>query len=145
MKKIPMISFLSFAVVVASAQNGSYWTIKHNTKTIRVISSENEEKNIITIKKSQFNKTGSFSLQYKKNGPGEKDWIRTMMIYDSTGNNQLWKKDSSALLLLTNTGMKTIFGNSNKIKIYTVAVPSDPQKAAVFRVRRIHLCTVVLK
>ena len=46
---------------------------------------------------------------------------------------------------LTNSAFKDLLVKYRKLKIYTVAIPSDPAKAAAVRVRRVHICTIELK
>ena len=73
-----------------------------------------------------------------------KDWKRTFAVLDEKDNDLMtysgssFKIGNAKLLSLMHQGVKTI-------KIYTWALPTDPELAARIRIRRTHLCTIRLE
>ena len=65
------------------------------------------------------------------------------MFFDEN-DQELSRKDNTRNAKITAAELKKLFGDKKKIKIYTIAVPTDPDLAARVRVRRMHLCTLEL-
>ena len=105
----------------------------------------NESANVRTIKASDLKKNYVLEISYKEvDVAKEKEWIRSFMVFDES-DQQLLKKDSTRHIKITSAQLKKLFGDKKKIKIYTIAIPSDPDLAARVRVRRMHLCTLQLQ
>ena len=112
----------------------------------------NRSKNIIKIKKAHLSKQGILTVSYIKT-PADSIWNRSVMLADSSGNMigeniEAAVSENNPQLInfpLTNTIFKELLVKHKKLKIYTVAIPSDPAKAAAVRVRRVHVCTIELK
>ena len=65
-----------------------------------------------------------------------------MMVYNEKDQELVSKKGNE--LKIKNSELLSFFKRSKQIKIYTIAVPTDPKLKASIRVRRVHLCTLVL-
>ena len=117
------------------------WKVVHNSKT-RLEAKIESEKNSFAIKKEDLKAKGNLSVFIKDRAP-EKGWVRNILIVDdaeneiTSGKGDLMKVDNR---LLAKAAPKV-----NTIHIYTMSLPSDPAKAALVRVRRIHLATIQIK
>lgn len=120
------------------------WTIKWNKKEVLSATGENEERNQQTIKKKELCKKYTLEIKYNESDPAKQnEWKRTIMIFDEN-DNELLKKETRDWQI-TAAQLKKAVGTKKKIKIYTIALPTDPDLAARIRVRRIHLATIELK
>ena len=138
---ILLLTFLS-TVFVSQAQDS--WKIKLNKKVLLSATAEDEVKNIKKIKSVELNKPGYLEVLYKEM-PVKTGWQRSLLFFDEN-DTELWRKDNSkAATKISNAILKKLFTGKNKIKIYTISLPTDPNKAAAVRVRRVHLCTLELK
>ena len=121
------------------------WKIKWNKKVILNATTENETKNIKKLKKAELSKRYSLEINYKESDPAkEKAWNRSFLFFGDN-DNELLRKESVRNVTLTAAELKRLFGDQKKIRIYTMAIPTDPDLAARVRVRRIHLCTLELQ
>jgi hypothetical protein len=149
------MKLLFFTALVFSASLGlnaqRAWTVTHGTNTKFSATSENEIKNKISISKSSLNKPGNLTISYRNTD--EKGWKRQMMITDTAGNHisspwdsiSMTGKAGTSVFRMPNTMLKKLLTQYSKIKIHTIALPTDPELAAVIRVRSIHVITVILK
>ena len=122
------------------AQNDT-WKVSHNGKTKLEAKAESEE-NVVTVKATDINKKGMLIVAFKEAAP-QAAWQRQMMVFDPAENEL--KNTKGAFIKLDNAAVKAAFKKSNTLMIYTMALPKDPRIAATVRVRRVHLCTLVLK
>ena len=127
MKLWLLLIAVSFYGIVMSQDN---WKVKLNGKDVLVSSVENEEKNSITLT--------SADLKKKK----ERDWERFIAAFGE--NDELMKKKGN-IFTISISALQHLFKKSGTIKLYTWALPLDPKKSAAVRVRRVHLCTMVLQ
>jgi hypothetical protein len=142
-----LLFFFTFLMVIT---NGQYvptagidsWKVEHNGKSKLKASSENTAKNIITITKGDLKKGGALVIAYKEAGK-QKDWVRSITLFDEKDNELL--KEESILLKVPNNQLSLLAGKNKIIKVYTWALPTDPAVAATVRIRRIHLCTILIK
>lgn len=118
------------------------WKIIHNGVPLLQSKVEDAEKNTIAIRIPALSKTGFLSVVYSEK-PKQKDWKRTIMIVDDD-DSELWRKEGSAVKI-ENIVLRSYFKKSSILKVYTMALPSDPEKAALVRVRRVHLATITSK
>jgi len=139
MKAFLLLVALAISTLVM-AQNDT-WKLSHNGK-IRLTASEENEKNRVEIRAAELNKKGLLSIAYKEGQP-QPDWQRELMIYDPADNDLL--RQQGSLLKISNAELKKLFGKSKTLVVYTMSLPKDPNLAATVRVRRVHLCTLVLK
>jgi hypothetical protein len=133
--------FLTLALSTSVMAQNDNWKVSHNGK-VRLSASEENEKNLVEIKAAELNKKGLLSIAYKEVTP-QADWQREIMIFDPSDNE--FKRGKGSLLKIQNADLKKLFGKSKTLMIYTMSLPKDPNLAATVRVRRVHLCTLVLK
>lgn len=121
------------------------WTIKWNKKVLLQTSEENETANTRKIKKADLSKKYCLEIIYKESDPAkEKEWKRSFLFFGNT-DNEVLRKDSTLNIKIPAAELKKLFSNQKKIRIYTMAIPTDPDLAARVRVRRVHLCTLELQ
>ena len=144
MKKIPLLLLFVFTYGLTYAQADS-WKITWNKKVILQTSKSDEAANTRSIKAPDLKKNYVLEISYKEaDAHSAKEWIRSFMVFDEA-DQQLLKKDSTRNVKITAAQLKKLFGDKKKIKIYTIAVPSDPDMAARVRVHRVYLCTLLLQ
>lgn len=142
MKK--MIVFLMVFISAGSLALGvqkTSWIISHNNVQRLKTGAEDERKNTITIRRSDLKKSGQLFINYTASQ--EKGWKRTISLFDTEDNELL--KHGGSLLKVGNSKLNSLANNIDTIKVYTMALPSDPAVAATVRVRRVHLATLVIK
>jgi hypothetical protein len=118
------------------------WKVSLNGRELLNTSTEDEAKNVILLKKPDLQKKKDFTVAYHE-AKEQKGWERTMAAYDS--RDAELNKQKGTRFKLTSTALQSLFKKSKTIKIYTVALPSDPNLKAAVRVRRVHLCTLTLQ
>jgi hypothetical protein len=133
--------FLLILISLAGFGQGS-WKVRLNEKTVLNTTVEDEEKNIILLKKSDLRKKKDFTLQFREENK-KADWERTLMVYDEKDRELVKQKGNQ--LKVKNSRLLTYFSETAQLKIYTIALPTDPTLRAAIRVRRVHLCTLVLQ
>ena len=146
MKNMFSLISLPFIFFLFCTQDGVSWKVTFCNKELLVATEEDQNKNVVSIRSADLDKPGRYlTLSYwemntisKKNG-----WKRSIIVFDES-DNQLIKKDSSAISLSANE-LKKLFKERKKIKLFTISIPSDPSQAALVRIRRVHLCTLDLK
>ncbi len=138
MKKLLLLLPL-FATFFVGAQDS--WKVVHNASTRLSANEESPEENVFSIRISDLNKTGTLTITYKANEP-QADWIRTIMIVDEDDSELATNQGNT--FRLQNAALRALFKKATTLKIYTMAIPSDPEKAALVRVRRVHLATITL-
>jgi hypothetical protein len=147
MKKIFTLLTLGLALASFRAKNAESdsWKITWNKKVILETGKVNETANVRKIKSGDLKKSYVLEISYKEGDPKkEKEWIRSFMIFDEK-DAELLRKDSTRLAKISAAELKKLFTDSRKLKIYTIAIPADPEMAARVRVRRVHLCTLQLQ
>jgi hypothetical protein len=147
MKKIFTLLTLGLALSSFKEKNAEpdSWKITWNKKIILQTSKSDEAANVRKIKAGDLKKNYTLEISYKESDPKkEKEWIRSFMIFDEK-DAELLRKDSTRYAKISAAELKKLFGNNKKLKIYTIAIPSDPEMAARVRVRRVHLCTLQLQ
>jgi len=139
--KLFYLLFICFSMTSAVMAQES-WKVTLNDKTVLNATTEDEEKNSVIFKPSDLKKKKDFIVKYiekdKKN-----DWERVIVVYDETDHELT--KQKGAQLKIKNSALHSLFKNTKKIKLYTWALPTDPKLKAVIRIRRVHLCTLVLQ
>ena len=147
MKKIIFLIALVSVHMISQGQKAKSdsWKITWNKKVILETSKSDETANIRKIKAADLKKNYSFQISYKESDPKKmKEWNRSVMFFNES-DNEISRKDSTRNWKITAAELKKLFGNKKKLKIYTIAIPSDPDLAARVRVRRVHLCTLELQ
>ena len=138
--KLLFAFLLSFIAMSTIAQDS--WKVCLDKKVLLNASTENEEKNVINVSSADLRNSKNFVVSYKE-GSVQKGWERTIIIYDEK-DNQL-KKQAGKKLSLKASELKILLNKSKAIKIYTINSPTDPKMKAQVRLRRVHLCTLVLQ
>jgi hypothetical protein len=139
MKSLFLILVLTFSNIHIQAQDR--WTVTHNGKEVVVATTEDTVANKVTATHGDLKKWGVLRIKYKE-VPERPDWKRTLLIVDS-GQTEL-KAVSGNTLKLRNRVLRKWLRNSGKLFIYTSSIPADPERAATVRVRRVHLCTLLI-
>ena len=139
--KLFYLFLASFFISLSTlAQPG--WKVMLNGKTVLNTTVEDEAKNIVRIKKADLKKKKGLSLVYTEEAK-KKDWERKMVLYDE--NDQELTRQKGTQLKISNAALQSFFKNSKKLGIYTLAFPTDPKLKAAIRIRRVHLCTLILE
>jgi hypothetical protein len=145
MKKKFLLLILSFAYLLPQAQQGDSWKIKWNKKIILETGQENETANTRRIKEADLDKNCFLEILYKEaDAKKEKEWNRSFIFFGEN-DSELSRKDSSRKIKISGAELKKLFGNKKKVMLFTIAIPTDPEMAAIVRVRRVHLCTLELQ
>jgi hypothetical protein len=139
-----MKAFSVFALIflIASSVHAQIdrWRIVHNGNLLLSDSVEDESRNVRQIKRTEFDKPGNLSIEYTSSIPND-EWQRTFSLVDDK-DSVLYEKAGGNLLTISNSNLKKYLAKENKFKIYTWSLPKDSSKAALIRIRRIHLCTI---
>lgn len=140
MKKIIFLFFASLLSLATHAQQS--WTVTHQKKTLLKNVEEDTEGNTIRIKKSTLSLSGCLTITFKVN---DGTVNRTLMADDSSRVGlKSWEKVKKTISI-SNADLKKLFKGRNTIILYFTEIPKDPAKAAVVRMRPVHLCTLVIK
>lgn len=150
MKKILLFLFFMAAANLVKAQLP--WKIKLGSKVVFQTKGEDVIKNTLKLKSSLIGTKNKLILAYKV-AADEKDWIREVMIDDSTGAGiaenatafEIKKVPTEVSYTMSNKTLKEILKKYKKIKIYFTSIPSDPAKAALVRIRPVHICSISLQ
>lgn len=139
-----LFTVLLFFVFSAFSQDNAEWKIILDKKTIFSAKQEDEQRNIDTVSLSGIKPNKNFTIYYSETiNHSKKSWKRIIGVYNEE-DKELIRKEAVPLRLNTSQIRKWLIDNK-KIKIYTWSLPKDPKEAARVRVRRVHLCTIVLK
>lgn len=122
------------------AQNS--WEVFLDEKILLNTSKEDEKKNVIKISSADLNKAKTFIVSLKETS-AQKGWERTIIMYDEKDNEL--KKQAGKRLAVQTFELKALLDKLGTIKIYTINSPTDPKMKARVRIRRIHLCTLILQ
>jgi hypothetical protein len=138
--KIFFAFLLSLIGTLALAQDS--WKICLDKKTLLKTSTEDEKKNFVEISSTDLKKAKALIINY--NEPSQqKGWERTISVYNV--DDQELKIQTGKKLSLKVAELKNLLNQYKEIKIYTLNSPTDPKMKMQVRLRRIHLCTLVLK
>jgi hypothetical protein len=87
------------------------------------------------------------TIKITQAGFNEKDWKRIFTLIDSMGNEALVfeKNGPSGTFLWKVNGLPALLKKSGRLMLHTTALPTDPNKVALVRVARYHVCTLVYK
>lgn len=138
--KILFAFFLSSIGISAIAQDS--WKVCLDKKVLLDAPGEDEKKNLVRISAAEWKKGKTFTLIYKENSP-RKGWERTILMYDEKDNEL--KKQKGKKLKLKTSALKSLLNQYKTVKIYTINSPTDPKLKERVRIRRVHLCTLILQ
>ena len=133
---------LGALIVSTAAMSPDSWKVTLNNKALLLTSAENPEKNKIIIASKELLKKGPLVISYIDKRL-QKGWKREISVVDS-GENDLVKRGNSKVTITTGEVRKILDKGINTIHVYSWSLPTDPNKAAVIRVRRVHLCTIII-
>lgn len=138
-----ILTFFIFIITLmnAHAQTDS-WKVTNNKTVLIETSVENEQKNILKLKKADLQKEGTLEIMYK-DGDKQPDWRRYMAVFDEK-DTELYKKENTACFKLSHQQILEWAKKAKTLHIFTWSLPNDPDLAARIRIRRIHLCTLTL-
>jgi len=141
MRRILLI-LISFLSLNAMAQKYDSWKIFHNRKEVASFNLKKEtgDENRILLLNRTLEEPGFFIITYTPAGDQE-DWVRSFAITDSA-DKELKRFNNLNQLKMLNSDMYYLIGDRQKVRVYSWAVPNDPNLAATVRVRRILLCTI---
>jgi hypothetical protein len=138
--KVIAFMLLTFLSIATRAQSDS-WVIIHNGRVLLQATGENSGKNVVTIRRSDLNKTDYLIVKYS--GVTAKGWVRT--IYLAGEKDEEMARHSGNIFRIADSSLKAIFKNRSRVVLYTYTMPADPKLKAAVRIRRIHLCTILIK
>lgn len=140
MKKLVLLTSLLLTFFSMNAQ--TKWNISCTGKSVLKNVTEDPAKNIVTIKRSSLNKKGNLTISFASTDP---ESIRTIMSDDSARSGiKSWEKVTKPVTI-TNAALKKLVTGHSRIEFYYTAIPSDPAKAALVRVRPIHMFTLIVE
>lgn len=134
------IFLLSFIGVTGIAQDS--WKVCLDRKVLLNTSTEDAEKNVVKISSADLKKAKTFLVNYIDAAP-QKGWERTIIIFN--GQDKELSKQTGKKFTLKASTLKTLLHKYQTIKLYTINSPTDPKMKAQVRLRRVHLCTLVLQ
>jgi hypothetical protein len=138
--KIFFAFLLSLIGTVAFTQDS--WKICLDKKTLLTALAEDEQKNTIQISSAELKKGKNLVVTYKEQSR-QKGWERTLFVFNE--NDKELKTQVGKKLSLKVSDLKTWLNQNKEVKIYTLNSPTDPKMKAQVRLRRVHLCTLVLQ
>jgi hypothetical protein len=142
--KLIFLLMMSLLTMPVDAQQDK-WVVYINKQLVLDAAEESKEKNVVSVKASSLRSKINevvFRMIYME-GQKQKGWSRSMMIFDSSDHEL--KRYKGSRLNLTNTNLLAMLKKTGKLDIYTVSLPDDPSIRERIRVRRVHLCTLVLE
>lgn len=145
-----MIKHTGFFILVflfsltAFSQKYDSWKLYHNRKEIAAFNLKketNDERKVLLLYRS-LDEPGFLIFEYEP-ASAQKDWIRTITFTDSADKELKKYENANFLRIHNNEALRIIqSGGGQGIKVYSMAIPKDPELAATIRVRRILLCTL---
>jgi hypothetical protein len=140
MQKIILFLSLVLATVLTQAQNS--WKVYHNGELLLNATEENVKANTVTIPRANLEKHGDFIFIYSSDTVS-KNAQRNFSMGDSTFSPVA--KNNKYRFTLTNKQFKELMNHSDKAVIDTWPFFKDRAIAAAVKIRRVHLCTVLLR
>lgn len=140
MKRI-ILTILAFTFLTM-AQSQESWTICYGKKSILKKVPESKEKNSFTLSKSSLTSNAKLTIQLHAVDTANN--ITLMANLDNGNNVKEWEYNNKTFSIAAGE-LKTLFGSERKLHFYYRSLPKDPEKAAVVRIRPVHVCTITLK
>ena len=118
------------------------WTVSYQKKIKLKSVEEDPETNTIGIKRTRLSTAGDLIITFKVN---DGTVNRTVMADDSSRSGiKSWEKVKKTLIIKA-ADLRKLFKSREKVLFYFTEIPKDPEKAAVVRMRPVHLFTLVIK
>lgn len=140
MKKL-IVTVLSFSFFTMASSQQS-WTIRLDKKTVLKKVTEDRVKNVFTLNKSSV--SGNSKLIIQLHTIDTANHITLMATLDTDNIVKEWEYSDKTLSIPVGE-LKTLWGAESKLHFYYRSLPKDPEKAAVVRIRPVHICTILLK
>jgi hypothetical protein len=134
-----------FTLTTVTAQENKI-VIKVQKQTLTVDANEDGEKTVILNSASKSAKTDKFVI-FNSNKAEAKTWKRSFTIYDDA-DAEIVKFPKLSATSYSQLSLSTVLSKLKKgtdYSLYTIAVPADPKRAAVVRVRRVLVCKIEVK
>ncbi len=131
---------MSLLPIVGFSQQS--WDITFAKKTLFKKATENPAKNLATISRTSLTAKNKFIL--KLNNADTANNI-TIEATDENGSGQQSWEYTGKPLTISGTDLKKLLTGRSKIKFHYMAIPKDPNLAAVVRIRPVQICTIVAK
>jgi hypothetical protein len=142
MKKIFSIIPLTVISFMATAQVS--WTIGYQKKTVLKNVSANNNKNIVVIKKSTLGGTASLTIKFNKPDTAYNLTLMADAVGEELTGLKSWEY-AGKTMIISGKELKELFTKRKKIVLYYAAIPKDPNLAAIVRIGRVQVCTVLLQ
>jgi hypothetical protein len=133
---------ISFSVM---AQKYDSWQIFSNRKQIASYSLKKEsfdERRVVLLNRT-LEGPGFFIIEFTP-AAAQAEWIRTIAFFDTT-ERQIKAYDNTLFLRVHNTDMALMLDNRKIVRVYSWAVPKDPELAATVKIKRTLLCTLYIR
>ena len=140
MKKLFLL--ITVFIISMTIYGQQRWTVSHQKMVILKNVEEDPESNTITVSKSSLSQEGNLTFTFKIN---DGTVNRTLMADDSSRVGIKSWENIKKTTSISNAELKKLFNGRTKIMFYFTEIPKDPAKAAVVRMRPVHLCTLMLK
>ena len=118
------------------------WNVSYMGKSLLKKAPENPAKNVVTIKKSDLLKKGSFIITFNKIDTSSNI---TLMADDENRSGLMSWENITRSVTISNANFKHLLANRKTIQFFYSAIPKDPAKAMLVRMRPIHVCTVMVE
>lgn len=139
------IFFLLFAVAINIGAIAQLPTLKvvygKQNKTLN-LADENYKAPVYYMTKKVLNSKSTLTISLQ-NVKIDKDKNRSYVLTDANNTQEIYKTDKAIAIttIFLNT-IKSKFEKGKRYKLYTYAIPKDPKKAALVKVRRILVCEI---
>ncbi len=139
------IFFLLFAVAINICAIAQLPTLKvvygKQNKTLH-LADENYKAPVYYMTKKVLNSKSTLTISLQ-NVKIDKDKNRSYVLTDANNTQEIYKTDKAIAIttIFLNT-IKSKFEKGKRYKLYTYAIPKDPKKAALVKVRRILVCEI---
>lgn len=139
MKKILFLLALVFSTAILSAQQ--QWTVCYRGKTCLKNGEEDPAGNLIKITKAGLAKKGDLTIRFKTD---DGTVYRHLMADDQNRSGIKGWENIGTSFSISTAELKKLFNGRTKVLFYFTEIPKDPEKAALVRVRPVHLFTLEL-
>jgi hypothetical protein len=141
MKLVLSILFSTLITMAVNAQDTDSWLVKWDGEKVLSTSNEDKTANTKTVKVPSNPSKSKLEIEYK---PRKESLKRSFILFGKNDNELMRFEDTWSAKICYADLLKSI-GDEKQIEIYTIAIPTDPDLAARVRVRRVHLCTLILQ
>ena len=116
------------------------WKVRFGGRAVVLTSTQDYTKKDVSTRTSDLKNKQARPVTSRE-AEKQNGWERTMTAYGS--RDAELKKQKGNQFQLTGTALQSLFKKSDTLKVYTMALPTDPKLKAAVRIRRVHLCTLI--